>query len=554
MKLNRLILLFSAFIFLTLTGIAGGLESLELITKSYPPDDIKSGEFYRIYLHSLTYISGELPFRYTVREEGIENILHDIEKEAHWIQQNKKKVSADADNYNPEKMLKFVVPRLYRLKLRQNLHPTTETLETFLKTHKDWFYCGESVKARQIFVEKDPQLHEKDISVVLKSLEKRLKTEPFTSVARDYYKSVGMDYNGRLGLIKRGGIPEANFQLFMSADETKPFVGPIEQKKGYLFIKVEGKYTSDTDPVEFYYDRLLREYRIERSREILEDFYQKSRKERNIEIFPYDPSEENPREQTAYTIRGEKVTFRDALERLPQFMGDRDNPDFYNAIAKKALHDDLIFYSKEAREIRNSPEFKFMTAAHKNAWIVHQFVQEQLASYTPTSKDLKRFYDSHKSELYSRPDLLKLLIVTLTRGAHSGQDMYKVHIRQKQDFKRITELRNEYLKTGSIQILRKKSADNPLLSVKVYNQPRPENEIGRVLEVAVYEREQGYISPVLIDGNTHYHFLKILERRSRPPESFEDVQNQLEFDYELQKKRDLLNKIYQTDRFKDYLP
>jgi len=520
--------------------------------KSYPPKELASRDFYKIYINSLYYIGDDLPYRYSVKENKLINLLKDIRAERDIVKNLNLDKNSFRKEYPGERVERFLAASVYRFLIEKNLKPTREELQKFLDKNSQYFPAREHVVGYQLFVETDKDTDEKKVQETLKEIEAKLKTEPFSKVAREYYQTVGLEYDGRMGRVFREEISGENFNIFFNADPDKPFFGPIRQKRGYIFGKVERKFTSDTDPVEYYRQKLEFDCLKQMAKTELNRFYEKKFQELEPEVFMYDKDKKEPLNLPAYKIKDQTVTYQEVLKRVPQSMGNMSSPDFYHSIRQKSLENDLIFFSPEAQNIKNTPEYRFFENAIKNAWLVSHYVEEKMKDIDKSPNALKRFYEQNKDKLYAQSDLVRLATVTLHRSIDTKDTPLNQHLKQKSDFKTINKIREEFAKNPTRKILETLQSTYPTMEFEIFEIPKPEDRLGRVIEVPLRSKEPGYISPVLIEGKTRYKFFRLITRQKRPPKSFDQVKDVIEHEYIQSQKHALLGSLYKSDHVEKY--
>jgi hypothetical protein len=525
-----------------------GLNNNDLFTKYSSQEQ---SEIFENYLQSL-YLAGDLlPYRYGAIQpfnNTFPYILKDIKTENNIVKNLDLKKHPYSINYNKERAERFILGNLFRLNSKLNLIIDDEILLRVINKYPRIYPQKEHFLGYQIFMENED--NEKKLQEKISNLEKRLKTEPFRNVAKDYYKSIGLDYDGNPGKQFRGKMPDTIFDIFINADRESRYFGPVKTERGYIFGKVIRKLMKDEDPLNCYGERVLAQYRISKSRELMKDFYKKKMDIYKPTVFSCDLSAKKPLDKTAYIINGIHVSFDEALKRFPNTFGDTNSPDFYNAVAKKSLHNDLIFLSPESKKIKKDKLYRFFLKANENAWLVNEYVKKEITKIDPDEKKIKEYYNLQKEDSYKQFPLVKLLQVTLRKKRLNSATPYQRYLQQKKEFNSIKRAREKYIKSPSDRTLHNLMNQIPNFTYRKHQEYKSVENVKREFIEEIIDKDSGYISNIIID-KSHYYFIKILSKKNMPPKEFDQVK--VKNDYLKSKKMNLLKSLYNTDRVKDFL-
>lgn len=523
------------------------------LTDAAPPPETVSldqaHEFHFIYLNSLMLIDPGLPEDYFLNDaENVRRIISDIDTQSSAVRNLGLKDIAGADDYDAQRFERFAIPEIFRYKVKYSIDASTPTLRRFLKNNPKHYPAVESVTGSGIFVEVGPDAAaDSRLSVTLEDIAGRLRGgEPFNIVAKDYYESAGVNSIGRFGRATRGQMDDARFDAFLNAEPGAPFFGPVKLPDGYLLGKLDEKMTSGSDLFDYYSRWLPMDYRREMAKQLIETFTGEQMRRISPRVFAYDAASAMGDRQTAYEAGGTSVTFGEAGRRLPQYAGNKKEARFWDAIALKALNDDLILMSTATQEMRRTPEFRFFADAHRNAYLVQLHAKKIMADAgEPDEQALRAYYEAHKKDSYSQAGLVRLLTVTLRRGAAAQTSSpADARLRQQADFAAMNKARETFLADQTTAALDRLRASLPGLSYRVDKQPVAADTLGRVFEMAVAGKQPGDISQVLVEPQA-YHFVKVVSVEPQPPAPFEAVRDRVKSGLLETRHREIMKQLRQ---------
>jgi len=512
----------------------------------------KTMEFYHAYLNTLYLVDPNLVFRYSIgNPESVQFLIDDLKKEAEIVQKFGLNQMPYAQEYDQKAFERMAVPRVFQYLMRTQISIPESEVEKVLRTNPESYPAQEMFYGWEILVEVSDQTDTSTLSQTLESIRQQLAKEPFQWVATKYYWTIGTDYDGSLGMVKRGDIPDWEFDIFLAADPSAPFFGPIRNGNVYVFGKLYKKYTRNANPVDTYGETIRTLLQSQAAKQKLDEFFKTQKEKLKPEVFQFDHASTRGLDQIAYRFNNYEITFRQVLARLPQYTGNPKDPRFYDAMAKHTFEEDLVNFSSEADRIRKTPEFKFMAEANLNAWLVNRHVKIQLDNFPKDEAAFKIFYKEQAEKFYSSPDLVKLLVLSSKRDPNEDNDPILKHSSRKPDFIAALRLKEAYEKNPCTATAQELARADSAVKWKMGNKEVPADSLGRVLEMGIKDIPEGGIVGPLV-GKSEYLVVHVISRRKQPVMTFEKVLKRLPGDYMIHCKRKILRDLYETDRVNDY--
>lgn len=505
-----------------------------------------------MYLRALNLVDGALAMRCDISSTNtLGSLIEDVQIEDEIVNQLKLDKAAFASDYDYKGFEQLAIPELFRYKMKYRKVPSEQLARSIVRQHPDRYPMEEQFQGWEIVVEADSYTSPAEAQTVLRSIERDLQSQPFHQVAVTYYMGIGTEYDGSLGVVRRGQIPDWKFDLFMKAKSSAPFFGPIRIPKGYLWGKVLSRREPDADPLDYYGDYIIQMMLSGPFKETMEKYYNEQVELQKPRVFQYDHHSTAGVEQVAYCLGGEAVTYARVLARLPHYSGNPKDPRFHDAMAKHAFENDLIYYGPDAEGIRKSSEFRWLAAAHRNAFLVDRYVKEQLKNCEMDEAAITRFYQEHKKDLFAQPELVRLIVLSRKRDASRDRDPDFRSYPRKPEWMAMGVLREEFLKNPTPEGARQLAASHPNLDVTIHEKAVPLDKLGRVLEMGIEGLKEGEVS-LPLTGSQEYHLVTVLSRRKQPPTSNAQVENLLRSQYLMDCKTSVLKGLYKTERAASY--
>lgn len=516
---------------------------------SFPPSDAgdpaAAQQFRQMFWDSLLLISpAAQELQDKVTSSGMDGLRRAVDAASRAVEKLALDKQPFGSAYPAKSFERFAIPAVFRYKLVYDMDASTEALQRFFDHNPTHYPRREFFKGWAILVPQSSDVPQSARSSMVAEVEQRLRRgEDFGYVAFTTYEKMGSVTNGYLGRIERGQIDNDEFEAFLNADSSRPFFGPVKLKQGILLGKLNSKLTSQTDPFQFYSQQVLADYRREWGKRKLADFYTTETKLLNPQVLSFDASSSSPTHQVCYRIGGRTETFANAVSRLPQYIGNQKDPAFWSGMARHALEDDLILLSTAPQALLKAPEYAYWAKAHRDAYLVFKYVEEQLGHADISPDALKRFYDRHTSDTYAQSDLVRLLTLEYPRTQNedvASADLLRAHF---DEITSATAMRNEFAVHATEEAARQMCSKTPRLKFRTDSSVQPMDNLGRVLDIALQGKQQGHVTPVLVARDS-YLFALVLERKERPPLRFEDVKDRVRTDLLEEMRNRLYSQIF----------
>ncbi|MBN1477540.1 peptidylprolyl isomerase, partial [Candidatus Sumerlaeota bacterium] len=343
-----------------------------------------------------------------------------ISREAAAVGERDLVASPEVSQWNPEAFDRAHLTDVFRLLLMWEQPLTREDLEAELdRLHFDPS-TPDLVYAKQIFVEINPWTDRETARHRAEEIMTRLASEEFHAVAREYYESVGLIYDGRIGHLRRGEIPEENFERLWTVPRLGVPCGPIETPEGFLIVQVDERIPSGApDAAERFGDWFRERTRQSRAERELEQRLASEEALWQVERIDHGESPPAPPDPL-YRIGDRTVTFQEARERFPHVFGDSEDPRFSQAIRERAVTVDLLTLGSASAEIHASPVHRWLLRSQRNAWLVQRCLDELAESIDDSDEAVEQFYRDHLDELYRRPDRVSVATVHVPVSVEGG--------------------------------------------------------------------------------------------------------------------------------------
>jgi hypothetical protein len=444
-----------------------------------------------------------LPFTTGTRESQ-DRILRAITREAELVTEMSLHEESGAGAHDTDAFDRAFVPLIHRFLLTWVEPLTAEDIEASRDRHREDLIGPERVWAKQIFVEINEWTDAEAARRQAEALLQRLETEEFYAVARDHYATVGLEYDGRIGTIRRGDIPPERFALFWEAPVLERPFGPIESPEGFLILQVDERLPEGLAPAEALEERRRK---VERLR-LPED-----------EILTPDA--------VLYRLDGREVTVREVIERLPHIHGDARDPRYFAAMREHAIRADLIETGPAADWVRASPHCHFLAQAHRNAWLIQQHLDTLFAQIDTSDEAIERFWREDPQGRFHHPDELALTVVRVPHGPLPQDDLVAQRLAMRPTYARARRLRESWLRDPSPEALAS-VASPEFWEIESAGEPVPLDRLGRVLGVAAQSLAQGETSELVIMPEG-YLFCHVERRILGAPLRFEEIEEQVRF-------------------------
>lgn len=202
----------------------------------------------------------------------------------------------------------------------------------------------------------------------------------------------------------------------------------------------------------------------------------------------------------------------------------------------------LYLYAKE-KELDKDPLVHKKLFEMEKYLLAEEVLQKELSNIKATEEELKKFYEKNK-ELYTEPEGLKLKhILIYVPETADKQTREKALAKAK-------KIREELRKGAKFEELAKKYSDDSAsrekggdIGVLRKGMTVPE------FEKKVFSLKEGSISEP-IASPYGYHIVKVEKRIPPKVKSFEEVKDQVQYDYIKEKEREIISKLIEELRNK----
>lgn len=280
-------------------------------------------------------------------------------------------------------------------------------------------------------------------------------------------------------------------------------------------------------------EQVARSIEIRLFRERLEEqkaaFLERAMAQHDVEILvAEDLTEAPPPDSPVYRIDGRTFTYEDILKTHSNVYGDRASVEFFQALMKRALQDELLFLSPEADPLRQSREYQFLHEAFEAQWKVLFFLRKEYERDPITEEELRQYYEEHRDQLYQAPAETKLIVVSLPKSPERGPGGVGSATETPSARESLERIHRDLVASASPGAFSfAPYRDTPGLQVTRLVEWTPVDRLGRLIEMDMRARKPGETSPVLASQSAVL-FYHLLDRRERGYLPFEEVRPGIE--------------------------
>lgn len=303
----------------------------------------------------------------------------------------------------------FLVPNLWVYQQQRKLRPAEEDIIAYRNSRPDAFGTADWISGAYMLIPDSPTSE-----TVSNSIRQKLDRDSsnFRDVARDFYRTQGEDRDGHFERIQRGQIASELFEAFFTHDPRESYFTK-QVRHGYLIGKVLDRGVAGWKPLDRIHREIEQQIVADRMKAHLATFFKNEEKRQHLERRWNDSGEEAPPpDETAYSIRGKSVSYRDVLSRLVEVLGDRSSMAFFRSVTEDDIREQLVLGSSEAEEVRRSPEYAFAFEVLRAHAEYSALMRSRLDS-EPTTRTLREFYESHLNQ-FALPDEVRFIAIELT--------------------------------------------------------------------------------------------------------------------------------------------
>lgn len=302
-------------------------------------------------------------------------------------------------------MERLLLPQVWELHAREQHLPGEAELRAWFEERRGEFALPARLRGSRIIIPHGPG-DSRTVERVKQMLESGVGAgRSFRDVAREYYRSLGIDADGHLGWRTAENLREDVHAAFAGADLGEPYFGPVETTAGYLFgalhERQEGRERSFAEAR----DDIERAWLAASFPAYREEFFSAQEIQRGLERhWPEEGLEEVPDTSgAAFTIDGEAVTWGEVVSTTRGDFGDPADPAYYPAAAERAIRNRLLYTGDMASLVRGTRMFGRLLAAVKAQWRIGAAIRAEVQARQPDTMELMDFHTRNQERLYRAP-------------------------------------------------------------------------------------------------------------------------------------------------------
>ncbi|MEQ8822096.1 MAG: peptidyl-prolyl cis-trans isomerase [Sumerlaeia bacterium] len=426
----------------------------------------------------------------------------------------------------------YLVTRLWDFNLQGETWPDLDTLMEAYEARAAEFPTDDWVEGARILIEPGPEQ-----TTVAEAIQQRLDAgEPFAEVAREFYASVGQDYDGAFARIERGRMAPDLFEAFFAQDPGGAYFGPVERDAGLVFGRLADKGSSGTLPLRVVEKRLAREIGHEAYQKARREFFDSRRAHHDIAVL-YDGQGPAPAGgDPVLRFDGETYSYDEVIAMNTGLFGDRADPRFAGRMIDLAQEQLLILSSDAAPAIRDSPEYRFLSQGLLAQATLHQHLVARHEANPPTREELRAYYEAN-GDLYRDPDEVKLIAVHAQHLQDPAATPREQHVQRRLAWRTIGEIRDHWAARENPANAGEALAEYatvPGVTVQRLLDWSPADAAGLAVALDLPNAKLGEISDSLI-GRDRYTVYLLLDHRPGELPPFEEWEDALASDFARQR-------------------
>ena len=254
------------------------------------------------YQNSIADSSGSQKYRMNrqgMKQEMLTKMINDL-----LIQKEAVRRKLDQDEEIQKKIERYK-NRIIKLKLfsevaKERSAVDDEEIKAYYEKNKVRYKQSEKIKARQILIHLPPGSDEQKITssrVKAEEIHKRaMAGENFAELAKNYSEGPAAKRGGDLGYFTRGRMIKEVDEVAFALSNIGDISDIIKSKYGYHIIKLEERQPAKELPLEAVKDRIVRQLKSKKRRDIEKSFVEELRQKAVIEINDEYLKEQSPSE------------------------------------------------------------------------------------------------------------------------------------------------------------------------------------------------------------------------------------------------------------------
>ncbi len=498
-------------------------------TLGVPPVMEPLRDLLAIHLQSVENINPErtLPHRLNTPADAA-LVVRVAQREAALVEELDLESAPFAADHRPEAFDTRLVSRIYRFAVKWSEPLTPEEIEAHRQRLRDDLTGPDRLHAKQIFVEINAWTDREAARAQAEAIFARLASEEFYAVARDYYGTVGLAYDGRVGWLQRGAIPEERFRPLWEAPWLgRPF-GPLEQEAGFLIAQVDERHPEGLAPAEALGSWFEGQARRERAREALAACAASQETVIEVVRHPLEDGELLSADTPLLTIGDQTWTAQEILGRAP--MNDSD-AERAQTLRERVIERELLLRGPAAAWVRGTAAHRWLADAHRHAWLVDQHLQGLFEDQVDTSDAaVERFWREHLDTRHRRPDQISLTTVHIPVTRPETNDPVAQRLARREAFTLARHLRAAWVADPRREALAPFESEGEF-TVET-DSPRSLNAFAPPIQAAVHPLAVGESSEIVIRP-TEYLICRLDARTLGEPIPLAEIEGAVRFNSEL---------------------
>ncbi len=520
--MSRFLVLFGSLILFFLS-----FGEIKSAPAGFDPEHYRA-EYLRVYLTALTIADPDAPRHYVLNTpEDEEELFAEINRLA---ARHDGSTLDNVDEGLRERVENYLLPEIWRIKEMTRAREAAEEFRQYYESRKTEFPVRDWVRGARILVE-----YGEGAEAEAEALARRLEEGGgFRVVAREYYRSMGEDHDGSIGLVQRGQIRDPLFEIFMEQEVDEPFFGPVRSEHGFLLGKIDAKGEEGYLPWEEVADRLRGDFvasRLEEAERRVVEWVE----EEGLLVREEVPGREGPpRGSTpAYRFDGELRTYADVQRALPGVFGDASSWRYFDALRERAITAEAVRAGPVAEAVRESEAWEVLYGAAMEYAAVTPAMKDALAeaAEAATEEVLREYYDERKNLHYRRTPEVRIVHVRVSRNPEGTTDPIERRDASRRAWETIQEIYRDFSRSDDpggfsfegYRDRREVRIRDASRWVSIDSLPP---EIGRRLR----ENPDQRFSDFMI-SRIEYSFYYLVERRHPLYPPFEDIQERVRADF-----------------------
>lgn len=483
----------------------------------------------KVYLKTLCLLSPEYMFLHSLETESRqERILASIGENRAAVERLDIK-EGERCRQHLRNLDRVLLPDLLDYFQRQRLKPSEAEMRSYYNQHITDFAEEDYIRSIRAIIVPGPDMEKKADALAqdLKNSE-----SSFEKVLSRHGYAPGNTDSLAMIKIRRGMIPNDQFDALLKSEPQDPYVGPVPVQEGVLFGKVYELHKAGPKPFEIVRKEIEGVLLKERLQRFYDDFYAAEKARHDLVDLTQTFTGLPKPDESAYRYDGETFLYSQVRESCPGVVGKADTPEFFRSVTRIALNNRLMLDSDAAQGLKDTAEYRFIINAFRDQCLVHEFLQDRYASISATEEDLREFYEEHKETQYRKPPQVRLVLFVQSRNPDNVKHPYGMEMAGRQSLQEIRRVRADFIASASPEEFCVKYKGIAYgMRIRCSTAAESLGDLHPLIQKDIDGHDAGYTSPILVD-RAYYTFYHVLELESdRPFMTFEEIRDRVRADY-----------------------